>query len=112
MHFVSSEPITSIRLKNQESAATLESVRERPIIQRFESFEEVAAAARAETAAMTPEERFSMVEVLRRRWYGDDRAEIGLARLLDHPDRSEGPLPRDRGARRGRARGASIHEGS
>jgi hypothetical protein len=68
------------------------------------SFEEAEALDREDVAAMSFEERISGVERLRRVWFGEDRAESRLERVLERADLPARPLPPRRWPRRGGSR--------
>jgi hypothetical protein len=77
------------------------------IVRVANSFEEAAEMDRGDIAALSFEERISGVERLRRVWFGEDRAESRLERVLVCADLPSRSLPPDRGARGGGARRAA-----
>jgi hypothetical protein len=60
------------------------------------SFEEADEIDRQDVAAMSFEERISGVERLRRVWFGEDRAESRLERVLERADLPTGSARPDR----------------
>ncbi|MEI7893789.1 MAG: hypothetical protein WCI05_11895 [Myxococcales bacterium] len=61
------------------------------------TFSEVEAMDREDLARLTFEERISAVETLRRVWFGEDRPESRLERVLVVADLHERPLRARRG---------------
>ncbi|MCC6556275.1 MAG: hypothetical protein IT372_25220 [Polyangiaceae bacterium] len=82
------------------------------IIRTAQSFEEADEIDRQDVAAMSFEERISGVERLRRIWFGEDRAESRLDRVLECADLPSRPAPPDRRARGGGPRRATADGGS
>jgi hypothetical protein len=74
------------------------------IIRVADSFEEAAELDRQDVASMSFEERISGVERLRRSWFGEDRAESRLERVLVCADPPPRAVSVDRGPRGSRAR--------
>ena len=72
------------------------------IVRVAESFEEAARLDHDDVAALSFEQRISGVERLRREWFGENRAESRLDRVLVSADRPSRAVPVDRGSRRRR----------
>jgi hypothetical protein len=81
------------------------------VIRIANTFAEADAFDRADIAALSLEERISGVERLRRVWFGEDRAQSRLERVLVCADRPSSSLRDDRRPRRRRTRRASVDRG-
>jgi len=75
----------------------------RRVIRVAETFEEAERFDRQDVAALSFEERISGVERLRKVWFGEDRLNASLERVLVAADQSS-EVPLDRRPRRRRSR--------
>jgi hypothetical protein len=82
------------------------------ILRVAKSFAEAREMDRDDVAAMSFEERISGVERLRREWFGEDRAESRLDRVLVVADLASREVRPGGRTRRRRARTAKADRGS